>query len=85
MELALDAGRGSQWLAVMLTSGDFEIHSLPDMTLVLRSDGLATSAATFTDDGDAARSTVADDQDSVTQMTFLPIGKRNPRPHLLVS
>ena len=84
MELALDAGRGSQWLAVMLTTGDLEIRSLPDLAVVLRSDGLATSAATFTDDGDASAAT-ADDSDTVTHMVFLPIGKRNPRPHLMVS
>lgn len=83
MELALDAGRGSQWLAVLLSTGDLEIRSLPDLSVVLRTDGLATSAATFTDDGDALAATT-EVSDTVTHMVFLPVGKRNPRPHLMV-
>ena len=84
-ETAMNAARGTQWLAALSTNGKFEIRSLPDLVIVLESDGLLTGATSFTDDlpetfGDA----LEDRTDEVKQMIFCPVGARSPRPHLLV-
>ncbi|KAL7421114.1 mRNA cleavage and polyadenylation factor subunit [Cryptotrichosporon argae] len=80
MEMAMNAARGTQWLAVLTQSGELQIRSLPDLKLVLQSTGLATSDPTFTDDLGEAR---ADEEDRVQQLLFCPIGTSTLRPHVL--
>jgi len=59
---------------------------LPDLALVLESDGLTASDTSFTDDFIPEESTMTDEeeQDPVKQMLFTPVGVTSPRPHLLV-
>ena len=59
---------------------------MPDLALVLESDGLTASDTSFTDDYIPEDSTMTDEeeQDPVKQMLFTPVGVTSPRPHLLV-
>ncbi|EIW66021.1 hypothetical protein TREMEDRAFT_70300 [Tremella mesenterica DSM 1558] len=82
-EMAMNAARGTQWLALLSAAGRFEIRSLPDLTLVLQSDGLGTAAATFTDETADADLSYEENIDKVKQLLFCPIGRGSPRPHML--
>ncbi|KAL1407554.1 mRNA cleavage and polyadenylation factor subunit [Vanrija albida] len=84
MESTMNASRGSQWLALLTDSGELQIRSLPDLTLVLQSNGVALSEASFTDDYAGELEQVDEDTDMVQQMIFCPVGTRTQRPHLLV-
>lgn len=55
------------------------------MTVVLQSIGLSASEASFTDDAAGIGASDEDYPDEVRQMSFLPVGKETPRPHLIVS
>lgn len=81
-ESAFNASRGSQWLAVLTTDGELQLRRLPDLALVLQSNGVSLSEASFTDDavGDSAVAS----GDPVLQLLFCPIGKHTVRPHLIV-
>ncbi|WWC98043.1 protein CFT1 [Kwoniella sp. B9012] len=83
METAMNASRGTQWLSFLTERGELQIRSLPDLKIVLQSDGLGSSAPTFTDD--LVDGVLKDEEieDEVKQMVFCPIGKGNVRPHLL--
>ncbi|WRT69124.1 protein CFT1 [Kwoniella shivajii] len=83
METAMNASRGTQWLALLTNKGELQIRSLPDLKVVLQSDGLGSSAPSFTDD--LVDGVTKDDEvdDEVKQMVFCPIGKGTVRPHLL--
>ncbi|WVW79420.1 protein CFT1 [Kwoniella bestiolae CBS 10118] len=83
METAMNASRGTQWLSLLTDRGELQIRSLPDLKVVLQSDGLGSSAPTFTDD--LIDGVLKDDEieDQVVQMAFCPIGKGTVRPHLL--
>lgn len=85
MESAMNAAKGTQWLAVLTAEGDLQIRSLPDMAVVLQSGGLMASEPSFTDDSSGNGLDENGEMDYVKQMVFAPIGKENPRPHLLVS
>ena len=62
-----------------------QIRSLPDLAVVLQSNGLTSSEPSFTDDfADGIPLNDVDEADPVKQMLFHPIGSRTPRPHLLV-
>lgn len=82
-ESAFNAARGTQWLALLTTTGALQIRSLPDLRLVLESNGLSNSERSFTDDI-GGETGAADTEDGVRQMVMCPIGKRTVRPHLLV-
>lgn len=82
-ETAFNAARGSQWLAVLASTGELQLRRLPDLALVLQSNGVSQSEASFTDDlANDSSPPVLDDP--VIQMLFCPIGKRTVRPHLIV-
>lgn len=82
VESAMDPTRGTQWLAALTSTGELQLRSLPDLGVVLQSRGLMGSDPSFTDD---AQAEVEDEeQDEIRQMLFAPIGRENPRPHLLV-
>ncbi len=82
MESAMNAAKGTQWIAALTSTGESQIRSLPDLGIVLQSKGLMASEPSFTDDsGDE----VFEKQDTVLQLLFTPIGKEHPRPHFLVS
>ncbi|WVR09012.1 protein CFT1 [Kwoniella sp. DSM 27419] len=83
METAMNAARGSQWLSLLTDRGELQIRSLPDLQVVLQTDGLASSSPTFTDDlGDGVFGE-EEREDEVIQMLFCPIGRGTLRPHLL--
>ena len=84
MESAINAAKGTQWLAVLTIDGDLQIRSLPDMAVVLQSGGLMASEPSFTDDASGTGLEENGELDHVKQMLFAPVGKENPRPHLLV-
>lgn len=79
LESAMDPTRGTMWLSVLTTTGELQLRSLPDLGVVLQSRGLMGSDPSFTDDAGEGV-----EQDEVRQMLFTPIGRENPRPHLLV-
>ncbi|WWD06819.1 protein CFT1 [Kwoniella europaea PYCC6329] len=83
METAMNASKGTQWLSLLTDRGELQIRSLPDLKIVLQSDGLGSSAPTFTDD--LVDGVLKDEEieDEVKQMVFCPVGKGNVRPHLL--
>ena len=85
MESAMNAARGTQWLAALTTAGELQIRSLPDLGIVLQSKGLMASEPSFTDDHAGEVVSEDEEQDTVQQMLFTPIGKEHPRPHFLVS
>nr|XP_018259229.1 protein CFT1 [Kwoniella dejecticola CBS 10117]OBR81387.1 protein CFT1 [Kwoniella dejecticola CBS 10117] len=84
-ENAMNASKGTQWLSLLTNRGELQIRSLPDLKLVLQTDGLGSSAHTFTDDlVDGLLDTDENEvEDPVKQMVFCPIGKSTVRPHLL--
>lgn len=82
-EAAFNAARGTQWLALLTTTGALQIRRLPDFALVLESNGLSNSEPSFTDDI-GGETDAADTEDGVKQMVVCPIGTRTVRPHLLV-
>ncbi|WVQ81298.1 protein CFT1 [Cryptococcus sp. DSM 104549] len=91
VEATMNAARGSQWLALLTKRGEFQVRSLPDLAVVLQSEGPGMSAPSFTDDLGEARYGEKDREeeegeegDDVRQMVFCPIGKGAVRPHLLV-
>ncbi|KAK4687316.1 cleavage and polyadenylation specificity factor subunit 1, partial [Tremellales sp. Uapishka_1] len=85
VQTAMNSSRGSQWLVVLTVFGDLQIRSLPDLDIVLQSDGVAASDLTFTDDlVDGLVKPLDEDADEVDQMLFTPIGATTCRPHLLV-
>ena len=55
------------------------------MGIVLQSDGLSMSEPSFTDDAADGIQSPEEDADLVKQVVFTPVGRENPRPHLLVS
>ncbi|ORY33060.1 cleavage and polyadenylation specific protein [Naematelia encephala] len=84
-ESVISTSKGTQWLALLTQAGVLQIRSLSDLSLVLESDGLASSQPSFTDDLDDGIMPEPDEEsDPIKQMHFLPIGARTPRPHLLV-
>jgi len=84
MESAMNVAKGTQWLAVLTGEGDLQIRSLPDLAVVLQSGGLMASEPSFTDDSSGTGLDETEEMDYVRQMVFAPVGKENPRPHLLV-
>ncbi|OCF35639.1 protein CFT1 [Kwoniella heveanensis BCC8398] len=83
METTVNAARGSQWLALLTRRGELQIRSLPDLKVVLQSEGLGSSSPTFTDDlGDGA-TREEEREDEVVQLVFCPIGRNTVRPHLI--
>ena len=75
-------GRCLEGESVAKSSADMQIRSLPDMEVVLESEGVSNSEPSFTDDYDG---TPSEFPDRVKQMLFHPIGRENPRPHVTVS
>lgn len=73
-------------LGLTIAEVDKQIRSLPDLALVLESDGLMASDPSFADDyapGDEEDGGM-DEQDHVRQVLFTPVGTTSPRPHLVV-
>lgn len=66
---------------------DAQIRSLPDLAVVLESNGLTGSDTSFADDyrpsDTIAEEEDQDDQDPVKQILFTLVGANTPRPHLL--
>ncbi|WVF65469.1 protein CFT1 [Kwoniella sp. CBS 6097] len=83
METAMNAARGTQWLALLTQKGELQIRSLPDLKVVLQSEGLGSSSPTFTDDLVGGTSREEEREDEVAQMVFCPIGRNTLRPHLV--
>ncbi|WWD21338.1 protein CFT1 [Kwoniella shandongensis] len=83
METTMNTARGSQWLAMLTKKGELQIRSLPDLTLVLQSNGLSSSAPSFTDDLADGEVGEQDDGDEIRQMELCPIGRGTLRPHLI--
>lgn len=106
IQTTMNASSGSQWLALVMSSGRLQvsvglkrgnitrregdsrtqIRALPDLALVLESDGLNASEPSFADDYTAADiddENSTGERDTVTQMLFANIGTTSPRPHLL--
>ncbi|TYJ59069.1 protein CFT1 [Cryptococcus floricola] len=87
-EAAINSSHGTQWLCLLTRKGEMQILSLPDMTVVLQSEGLSSSAPSFTDDiGERytgeEKVEEGEEEDEIKQMVFCPIGKNTLRPHLL--
>ncbi|OXG80075.1 protein CFT1 [Cryptococcus neoformans var. grubii Br795] len=90
METAINSSHGTQWLALVTRSGELQIRSLPDLHIVLQSEGLGSSAPSFTDDlGEnpgyvlGEKREEGEEEDEIIQMVFCPIGKGTVRQHLL--
>ncbi|WWC91156.1 uncharacterized protein L201_006097 [Kwoniella dendrophila CBS 6074] len=84
LEHTMNSFRGTQWLSYLTKKGELQIRSLPDLKVVLQTQGLGSSAPTFTDD--LVESQLREEEeidDEVKQMVFCPIGKGSVRPHLL--
>lgn len=91
METAINSSHGTQWLALVTRSGELQIRSLPDLQVVLQSEGLGSSAPSFTDDLGENHGYVhgekreeGEEEDEIIQIVFCPIGKGTVRQHLLV-
>nr|ODO03748.1 protein CFT1 [Cryptococcus depauperatus CBS 7855] len=91
METAITPVHGTQWLVLLTRAGELQIRSLPDLQVVLQSEGLGCSAPSFTDDlgethnlGVGEHREEGEEGDDISQMMFCPIGKEHVRPHLLV-
>ena len=85
-EHAMNAARGTQWMAVLTASGELQIRALPDLGIVLQSRGVAASDPSFSDDAGASQQPSEleiEEADHVKQLLFTPVGKGTPRPHLL--
>ncbi|WWC73047.1 protein CFT1 [Kwoniella pini CBS 10737] len=83
MENAMNASKGTQWLSLLTNQGELQIRSLPDLKVVLQTDGLGSSAPTFTDDLVDGLLNFDEVEDPIKQISFCPIGKATVRPHLL--
>ncbi|ORX39210.1 cleavage and polyadenylation specific protein [Kockovaella imperatae] len=77
---SMEQMKGTKWLA-SIANGVVQIRSLPDLQVVLESEGVCNSEPSFTDD---YTGTPSDLPDTVRQFLFHPIGKENPRPHVTI-
>ncbi|KIM78173.1 hypothetical protein PILCRDRAFT_98438 [Piloderma croceum F 1598] len=90
LQAAVNSEKRSQWLILVRPQGVMEIWSLPKLTLVHSTEGIATLQPVLVDSSDLPALSIPQDpprkaQDlDIDQILIAPLGESSPRPHLLV-